>query len=393
MAPSSSSSTRCRSLLLTTLLFSLFSPVGKDAPVVLALDCSSFDNDAVECNKGQCTDTGKCAYDAQTSKCIAVEDKEACPGDVGITAALTTAGSEVLAPPWRNWRVVNDNVMGGVSTSAVKISNDQLNFKGNISFDNNGGFASARMDDDARDLSDYQGLLVHYTTTQAVDVKAINMQVYERFPQIGFGGFRPRSFSAAFVVVPTTKLQTFYLPFARFRPRYLGRYPGTNGFLRPDAISRFTPSQMLRMGLQVSFQLGEFDVTLQKIEAVSGIQDCIPPSIYATGCDDMTIAEYTTLAKDVLKKSNYGTGSLYPNAGAALMQYALACAVMSDDNNTSTQALTQLEEAQRANGDLNDNSVLESMLNSLTSDSPKATTEIDSSPAAKTKLLSKLFGC
>ncbi|GHP02833.1 hypothetical protein PPROV_000158800 [Pycnococcus provasolii] len=332
MAPSSSSSTRCRSLLLITLLVSLFSPVGKDAPVVLALD-----------------------------------------------------GSEVLAPPWRNWRVVNDNVMGGVSTSAVKISNDQLNFKGNISFDNNGGFASARMDDDARDLSDYQGLLVHYTTTQAVDVKAINMQVYERFPQIGFGGFRPRSFSAAFVVVPTTELQTFYMPFDRFR--------GTNGFTRPDATSRFTPSQMLRMGLQVSFQLGEFDVTLQKIEAVSGIQDCIPPSIYATGCDDMTIAEYTTLAKDVLKKSNYGAGSLYPNAGAALMQYALACAVMSDDNNTSTQALTQLEEAQRANGDLNDNSVLESMLNSLTSDSPKATTEIDSSPAAKTKLLSKLFGC
>ena len=332
-APSSSSSTRCRSLLLITLLFSLFSPVGKDAPVVLALD-----------------------------------------------------GSEVLAPPWRNWRVVNDNVMGGVSTSAVKISNDQLNFKGNISFDNNGGFASARMDDDARDLSDYQGLLVHYTTTQAADVKAINMQVYERFPQIGFGGFRPRSFSAAFVVVPTTKLQTFYMPFDRFR--------GTNGFTRPDATSRFTPSQMLRMGLQVSFQLGEFDVTLQKIEAVSGIQDCIPPSIYATtGCDDMTIAEYTTLAKDVLKKSNYGTGSLYPNAGAALMQYALACAVMSDDNNTSTQALTQLEEAQRANDDLNDNSVLESMLNSLTSDSPKATTEIDSSPTAKTKLLSKLFGC
>merc|ERR1712216_397456 len=45
------------------------------------------------------------------------------------------------------------------------------------SFDNNGGFASARMDDDARDLSDYQGLLVHYTTTQAADVKAINLQV------------------------------------------------------------------------------------------------------------------------------------------------------------------------------------------------------------------------
>ena len=389
-APSSSSSTRCRSLLLITLLFSLFSPVGKDAPFVLALDCSSFDNDAVECNKGLCTDTGKCAYNAQTSKCIAVEDKEACPGDVGITAALTTAGREVLAPPWRNWRVVNDNVMGGVSTSAVKISNDQLNFKGNISFDNNGGFASARMEDDARDLSDYQGILLHYTTTQAADVKAINLQVYERFPQISFGGFRPRSFTAAFVVVPTTKLQTFYLPFDRFR--------GTNGFMRPDATSRFTPSQMLRMGLQVSFQLGEFDVTLQKLEAVSGIQDCIPPSIYATGCDDasmhgMMIAEYTTLAKDVLKKSNYGAGSLYPNAGAALMQYALACAVMSDDKNTSTQALTQLEEAQRANCDLNDNSVLESMLNSLTSDFPKANTEIDSSPDGKTKLLSKLFGC
>ncbi|GFD71381.1 CIA30 family protein [Tenacibaculum mesophilum] len=46
----------------------------------------------------------------------------------------------------QNWYVVNDTVMGGISTSAVKI-NDKGNliFSGKVSTENNGGFSMTRM--------------------------------------------------------------------------------------------------------------------------------------------------------------------------------------------------------------------------------------------------------
>ena len=44
------------------------------------------------------------------------------------------------------WFVVNDNVMGGVSNSSMIFTeNETLVFKGRVSLDNNGGFASVRL--------------------------------------------------------------------------------------------------------------------------------------------------------------------------------------------------------------------------------------------------------
>lgn len=42
------------------------------------------------------------------------------------------------------WQVVNDDVMGGVSASRFQLSNGVAVFQGNVSLDNNGGFASVR---------------------------------------------------------------------------------------------------------------------------------------------------------------------------------------------------------------------------------------------------------
>ena len=45
----------------------------------------------------------------------------------------------------KNWYIVNDDVMGGVSSSTLTINNSGHGlFSGKISLDNNGGFASAR---------------------------------------------------------------------------------------------------------------------------------------------------------------------------------------------------------------------------------------------------------
>jgi len=42
------------------------------------------------------------------------------------------------------WRIVNDGVMGGLSSSKVIVKNDKIMFSGNVSLENNGGFASLR---------------------------------------------------------------------------------------------------------------------------------------------------------------------------------------------------------------------------------------------------------
>ena len=42
------------------------------------------------------------------------------------------------------WRSINDGVMGGVSTGRMVYSKDGLRFEGELSLENNGGFASVR---------------------------------------------------------------------------------------------------------------------------------------------------------------------------------------------------------------------------------------------------------
>jgi monofunctional biosynthetic peptidoglycan transglycosylase len=60
-----------------------------------------------------------------------------------------------------DWTSVNDDVMGGVSTGGFRISDQgALEFKGVVSLENNGGFASIRSRDAKYDLSDFEGLLI-----------------------------------------------------------------------------------------------------------------------------------------------------------------------------------------------------------------------------------------
>jgi hypothetical protein len=59
------------------------------------------------------------------------------------------------------WNSVNDDVMGGVSTGGFRISEQgMLEFKGVVSLENNGGFASVRSGTAKYDLSDFEGLLI-----------------------------------------------------------------------------------------------------------------------------------------------------------------------------------------------------------------------------------------
>lgn len=44
----------------------------------------------------------------------------------------------------KQWRIVIDGVMGGLSSSKAVIKDDKIVFSGNVSLENNGGFASLR---------------------------------------------------------------------------------------------------------------------------------------------------------------------------------------------------------------------------------------------------------
>ena len=64
----------------------------------------------------------------------------------------------------QNWRTIDDTVMGGRSTSSVKIEDGVLVFSGELSLENQGGFCSGRSNTRGWDLSDFAGLVVSIRT-------------------------------------------------------------------------------------------------------------------------------------------------------------------------------------------------------------------------------------
>ncbi|MGM0983375.1 MAG: CIA30 family protein [Pseudomonadota bacterium] len=59
------------------------------------------------------------------------------------------------------WRAINDNVMGGISQGNMNIEEGIGVFSGEISLENNGGFASVRREPEAFDLRDASGVVLH----------------------------------------------------------------------------------------------------------------------------------------------------------------------------------------------------------------------------------------
>lgn len=62
----------------------------------------------------------------------------------------------------RNWRVINDGVMGGLSQGSAYLTEAGLKFSGRISLDNNGGFASLRSPYQNMDLRAFKEVRIRY---------------------------------------------------------------------------------------------------------------------------------------------------------------------------------------------------------------------------------------
>ena len=127
-----------------------------------------------------------------------------------------------------DWRLVTDNVMGGVSAGQLNAGEIDarpcLRLRGNVSTENNGGFIQAALDlttEQLRDASAYDGIVI--------DVHGNGESYNLHLRQDGL--WLPwQAFRASFPTSP--EWRTRYLPFADFRPH------ATRAALKPDRLKR-----------------------------------------------------------------------------------------------------------------------------------------------------------
>lgn len=134
-------------------------------------------------------------------------------GDEGSTMEILIDFSNSSAA---HWQIVNDSVMGGISRSFLEMHDDGYAiFRGTVSLENNGGFASVRTRAQYPvDLSDFVGLAVHVLG----DGKTYSMRVRT----VKNGRLTHYSYELHF---PTQKgvWETHKLAYTDFSPVFRGR--------------------------------------------------------------------------------------------------------------------------------------------------------------------------
>jgi len=143
----------------------------------------------------------------------------------------------------KSWSVVNDDVMGGVSTSSVSVSeNNCLIFSGEVSLENDGGFASLRSPIDDYDFSNYKGFLIK--------VKGDGKSYSFSFRQTKY--FTGYNYNQKFKT-GKNEWQIFELPFDEFKLKYFGRE--VKNFEPPDKRTIKQMSILISDKQQGPFQL------------------------------------------------------------------------------------------------------------------------------------------
>ena len=126
----------------------------------------------------------------------------------------------------KNWRIVNDVVMGGISSGEMLMSNDSIAvFKGNLSLENNGGFASVRTFPTNYNLSGFDGV--------SIRVRGDGKRYQFRL-KMG-NQFDGISYKAPFQT-SSGKWTIFFFKFGEFIPTYRGRRVQDAPALVPDRI-------------------------------------------------------------------------------------------------------------------------------------------------------------
>ena len=151
----------------------------------------------------------------------------------------------------RNWGVVNDSVMGGISTSRFEQTDDgNLLFQGTLSLENNGGFVSIRSRPDSFDLQNVEGFKIKARgdgRTYYLDLRVNGQRT-------------SGSFRAAFPTQKDTWTETF-LPASKFVRQSFGR---------PFSDIPLNPSDVNSIGFTLSDKNpGPFKLEIEYVRATS----------------------------------------------------------------------------------------------------------------------------
>ncbi|MDX9755049.1 MAG: CIA30 family protein [bacterium] len=150
----------------------------------------------------------------------------------------------------QTWATINDTVMGGVSQSVfVWDGQSRAEFKGDVSLENNGGFASVRSPVADYDLSGFDGLLLRVRGDGKQYKVSVRMD--RRFEGVAY--------QAPFKTKAGEWIEV-WVPWENLKPQFRGRAVPDVPVLNPAAITQF--------GLLVSDkQEGAFALAIDWIKA------------------------------------------------------------------------------------------------------------------------------
>ncbi|MDX1417436.1 MAG: CIA30 family protein [Candidatus Promineifilaceae bacterium] len=151
------------------------------------------------------------------------------------------------------WMSVNDTVMGGISSSAVEIDSKfkRLTFSGNVSLENNGGFASIRSQWAPYNLEAFDGIAMRVRG----DGNQYRLRIRTQTTGVDI------AYTALFSTAKD-QWQEVYIPFSEMLPLYRGHVVHAAGPIDPADVRSF--------GLMVADkQQGQFSLAVQWINAVA----------------------------------------------------------------------------------------------------------------------------
>jgi hypothetical protein len=148
------------------------------------------------------------------------------------------------------WVIVNDDVMGGLSKSELRLSGEGTAiFEGTLSLENNGGFASVRSVPHAYNLKDYQGLILRVRGDGRRFVLRLRTDRRADGP----------AYEAEFDTVAESWI-TVYVPFQETVPTFRGQ--------RLKGFPRLAGEQVRQIGLMIADkQPGPFRLEVAWIQA------------------------------------------------------------------------------------------------------------------------------
>ena len=182
------------------------------------------------------------AVPAETKTGAASQDEKAAREENAMTVMDFVENAE-------DWRNIDDVVMGGISSSGFRIVDTVAIFEGNVSLENNGGFASVRSEPQDHDLSKAKGLLLRVRG----DGKRYAFRLRTSASYDGI------SYESRFKTV-ADKWMAIDLAFEAFRPVYRGRQVRGADPLDLESIKTF--------GFMISDkQVGPFRLEVEWIKA------------------------------------------------------------------------------------------------------------------------------